>query len=153
MVLSQVCLCLILAFELRSAWQHIFIWINHKTTNSEQVKCNTIVSFCKAFLMCLGLYKSTEWGSWILHAFQSSFFSQAETYLEPCARKREQRQSGPPCWSHVASSGLGTSFTIPSVLAVHVLLEPSFELSQLVLGSVDHLWSGKQVSAAHAVIN
>ena len=54
---------------------------------------------------------------------------------KPCTRKREQRHAVDP---H-AAFGLGTSFTVPPVLAVHVLLEPSFELSQLVLGSVDHL--------------
>lgn len=55
MVISQVCQCLILAFELWSAWQHIFIWINQKSTKSKQVACNTTVSFYKASLMCLDI--------------------------------------------------------------------------------------------------
>lgn len=39
---------------------------------------------------------------------------------------------------HVASRW-ATALCVPSVLAVHVLLEPGFKLSQLVLGSVHHL--------------
>lgn len=79
MVISQVCQCLILAFELWSTWQHIFIWINQKSTKSEQVACNTIVSFYKASLMCLGRCKSR-------HSCQSGaleFFMLSKVHFSP----------------------------------------------------------------------
>lgn len=58
-----------------------------------------------------------------------------------------------PFISHGFLKVLPSQDTVPSVLAVHVLLEPGFKLSQLVLGSINHLWSSKQVSTAHAIIN
>lgn len=151
MVISQVCQCLVLALSYEV---HDNIFSSGSTRKALRVnkwRVAQLVSFCK-HLMCLDI-KCQSGASWILHAFQVHFSPKQKLIWSHAQGKRARPGADHPVDPNVASSELRTLFTIPSVLAVHVLLEPSFELSQLVLGSVDHLWSGKQVSAAHAVIN
>lgn len=66
-------------------------------------------------------------------------FSQVETPRAAYREKSNASGAHPVDSSWLLLAVPPHSPYIPSVLAVHVLLEPGFKLSQLVLGSVDHL--------------